>query len=197
MDILFFPHFLFLQTTLQWIYFRVLKFCFKELYLDVELLDRRVCPFEILKNIVEFSSNVEYQFIILLAVCKSSCHTWYCQNFCFILVDGYKLVSHDGLSLISLLPVLTMFIGHSKSVFSWSRQWNRQTLNSPPPTDTTNLQLFWEQLPSRENWKVDKKAPTTRESADDWGERGRNSFLERKKRHLHKPQCFMAGQEQS
>ena len=35
-----------------------------------------------------------------------------------------------------------------------SRWRHRQTLNSPPPMNTTRLQLFLEKLPWRENWKV-------------------------------------------
>ena len=40
-----------------------------------------------------------------------------------------------------------------------SRWWCKQTLNSPPLMDATNLQLFLEQLPVKENWKLDKKNP--------------------------------------
>ena len=40
-----------------------------------------------------------------------------------------------------------------------SRGQCRRTLNSPPPVDTTNLQLLLEQLPLRENWKLDQKNP--------------------------------------
>ena len=36
---------------------------------------------------------------------------------------------------------------------------HRSTLNSPPPMDRTNLQLSLEQLPLRENKKLDKKNP--------------------------------------
>ena len=58
--------------------------------------------------------------------------------------------------------------------------------------DTTDLQLLLEQLPLRENWKVDlKKKPTITDSADSGG-RGKNIFLERKKATLY-PQCFTAG----
>ena len=39
-------------------------------------------------------------------------------------------------------------------VTKWQCRWS---LNSPPPTDTTNLQLFLEQLPLRENLKLDFK----------------------------------------
>ena len=40
-----------------------------------------------------------------------------------------------------------------------SRWWHRRTLNSPPPMNTMNLQLLLQQLPLRENGKLDKKNP--------------------------------------
>ena len=47
-----------------------------------------------------------------------------------------------------------------------SRWWDRWTLNSSPPMNTTRLQLFLEKLPRErtENWI--KRTPTTRDSPD-------------------------------
>ena len=42
-------------------------------------------------------------------------------------------------------------------------RWQHRTVNSPPPTDTTNIQLPVEQFPPRKIWKLDyKKAPQQR-----------------------------------
>ena len=54
---------------------------------------------------------------------------------------------------------LGKFIKIVKNSDQVSRLQHRQTLNSPPVMDTTNLQLLLEQLPLRENWKQDKKNP--------------------------------------
>ena len=74
----------------------------------------------------------------------------------------------------SEIPIRSFFPVYKVGV----RGLHRQTLNSPPPIDATNLYLLLEQLPLRENWKLDKKNPIKRDSPN-WGARGRNSFLER------------------
>lgn len=43
-----------------------------------------------------------------------------------------------------------------RTVSRWQHKWS---LNSPPPVDTTNLQLLLKLLPLKENWKLDKKTP--------------------------------------
>ena len=63
-----------------------------------------------------------------------------------------------------------------------ARWQHKRTLNSPPPMDTTNLQLPLEKLPLRENQKLDKK--NFHNKGQCWmGWKRQNSFLERKKPH--------------
>ena len=75
-----------------------------------------------------------------------------------------------------------------------SRWWCRCTLNLPPPTNTSRLQLFLEMLPQRQKWKLDKTNPHHKEQS--WLRQKKQKFLlERTKSCLREPQSFTAKQE--